>query len=61
MKTFEAASGKFRVFHLGKMQFTVERDGDVLGRFTNLSQAFSFAAHLHRMDGLNAPRMGGWK
>jgi hypothetical protein len=29
------------------MQFTVEKHGEVLGRFTNLSSAFSFARWCH--------------
>ena len=51
-KKFEARSGKFTVWHIGKLAFTVENEaGETLRKFTNLSQACNFAQWLHQTNG----------
>jgi hypothetical protein len=50
-KKFEARSGKFTVWHIGKLAFTVENDaGETLRKFANLSQACDFARWLHQTN-----------
>jgi hypothetical protein len=48
MHKLECRSGGFSVFHVGKMAFTVENDaGQIVRRFSNLSDAAAFARWLH--------------
>lgn len=48
-KTQKAAVGQFKVFHLGKMLYSVEDGATVFATFPNLSQAFAYACRLNDM------------
>ncbi len=50
-KKLEGRSGRFSVWHLGKLAFAVENEKcQVLANFTNLSDAFKHARWLHQTN-----------
>jgi hypothetical protein len=47
IKNLKCRAGEFAVFHIGKQQYVVERNGEALGQFPNLSRAYDFASRQH--------------
>ena len=46
-KNQKVRAGKYIVFHIGPMAYTVECEGEVLAQFRNLSTAFKFASDMY--------------
>lgn len=42
-KNLKFRSGQFKVFHVGKMAYTVEHNDQVLAQFSSLGQAAAYA------------------
>jgi hypothetical protein len=49
-RSWKFAVGAYKIFHVGKMNYTVERDGAILRRAGNVSEAMRFAEALYDAD-----------